>query len=37
LYDSYHNLGKNGVMDSLRDKFLALPTEPKSKNNKKGE
>lgn len=27
-YQIYHNLGKNGVMDSRREKFLKLPTEP---------
>lgn len=25
MYQVYHKLGANGVMDSLRDKFLALP------------
>lgn len=25
MYDQYHALGKNGVMTSLHDKFLALP------------
>lgn len=29
IYWSYHNLGRNGVMDDLRDKFLALPIEKK--------
>lgn len=24
----YHNMGKNGVMDDLHARFLALPTEP---------
>jgi uncharacterized membrane protein YgaE (UPF0421/DUF939 family) len=27
-YQIYHSLGKNGVMDERRKKFLALPTEP---------
>lgn len=27
-YQVYHSLGKNGVMDSRRAKFLKLPTEP---------
>ena len=27
-YRIYHALGKNGVMDSRRANFLALPTEP---------
>ena len=26
-YKQYHNLGGNGVMDDLREKFLDLPTE----------
>ena len=25
MYQTYHKLGANGVMDSLREKFLALP------------
>lgn len=28
LYEQYHNMGQNGVMDDIRDKFLALPTHP---------
>ena len=28
LYIAYHNLGKNGVMDNLREKFMQLPVEP---------
>ena len=24
----YHNLGENGVMDDLHERFLELPTEP---------
>lgn len=28
VYVQYHNLGANGVMDDLRDKFLALPADP---------
>ncbi len=27
-YQVYHSLGKNGVMDGRRSRFLALPTEP---------
>lgn len=27
MYDKYHNLGANGVMDSTYDRFLELPTE----------
>ena len=30
VYQQYHALGANGVMDDLRNKFLALPTEPPS-------
>ena len=28
LYWAYHNLGKNGVVDSLHDKVMNLPDEP---------
>ena len=28
MYQQYHTLGKNGVMDDVRVKFLALPSEP---------
>ena len=28
LYQAYHNLGKNGVMDAYKDKVLALPDVP---------
>ena len=28
VYIQYHNLGANGVMDDLRNKFLALPADP---------
>lgn len=34
MYVQYHNLGANGVIDDLRDKFLALPTEPSKKTKK---
>jgi hypothetical protein len=27
MYQQYHNLGKNGVMDDIRKKFLELPSE----------
>lgn len=27
-WKQYHNMGKNGVMDDLHARFLALPTEP---------
>lgn len=29
MWEQYHNLGKNGVMDDIHKKFLMLPTEPK--------
>lgn len=29
MWNQYHNLGVNGVMDDLHDKFMELPTEPK--------
>ena len=32
LYWAYHNLGRNGVMDSLHDKVMDLPTEPQENN-----
>ena len=28
VYTQYHSLGANGVMDDLRNKFLALPDRP---------
>ena len=31
MYQQYHTLGKNGVMDATREKLLALPTEPQKK------
>nr|DAU24245.1 MAG TPA: hypothetical protein [Caudoviricetes sp.] len=30
MYRSYHNLGENGVMDSIYIKFMALPEMPES-------
>lgn len=30
-WQQYHNLGVNGVMDDLHNKFLQLPTEPPRK------
>lgn len=30
MYQQYHSLGANGVMDDIRDKFLALPLEKES-------
>ena len=35
MYQQYHNLGKNGVMDDIRNKFLELPSCPQ--NEKTGE
>ena len=29
VYQQYHNLGANGVMDDIRKKFLALPDRQK--------
>ena len=34
LYDRYHNMGKNGVMDNVRAQFLELPTEKIKKTRK---
>lgn len=31
MYQAYHNLGANGVMDALRKQFLALPESKKKK------
>lgn len=28
MWDQYHNLGANGVLDSLKEKMLAMPTGP---------
>lgn len=28
VYQQYHKLGANGVMDDLRNRFLALPLDP---------
>lgn len=28
VYNAYHNLGLNGVMDDIKLKVMALPTEP---------
>lgn len=33
-YRIYHSLGKNGVMDSRRARFLALPTELEEKEDR---
>lgn len=34
VYQSYHNLGANGVMDDLREKFLGLPDKPPKEDSK---
>ena len=34
-YDSYHNLGKNGIMDSSRKRILELPERPPAKKSRK--
>lgn len=34
LYTAYHNLGRNGVMDNLREKFMQLPVEPPIKRKR---
>lgn len=31
VYNAYHNLGENGVMDNIKDKILTLPTTPTEK------
>ena len=28
MYQQYHNLGKNGVMDDIHTRFFELPSEP---------
>ena len=33
MYQAYHNLGANGVMDALRKQFLALPESKKKKED----
>ena len=35
MYQAYHSLGANGVMDSMRAEFLALPDERVIKNRRK--
>lgn len=36
MYQQYHGLGKNGVMDDIRERVFNLPTEPpKKKRGKK--
>lgn len=34
LYTAYHNLGRNGVMDNLREKFMQLPVDIPNKRVK---
>lgn len=34
VYQQYHNLGANGVMDDIRSKFLALPDRPAKEESK---
>lgn len=36
VYQQYHALGQNGVMDDLRNKFLLLPVQPPKPNNMNG-
>lgn len=31
MYQKYHSLGKNGVMDTIRDEIMTLPTSTKTK------
>lgn len=31
MYKHYHNLGQNGVMDNIKEKFLSLPTKEQLK------
>lgn len=35
IYLGYHNLGKNGVMDGIHERFMKLPDEPKEEKSKK--
>lgn len=35
-WQHYHNLGFNGVMNDLHDRFMMLPTEPPKEDNKNG-
>jgi len=37
LYDRYHSMGKNGIMDNVKDQFLNLPLNKKVVKNKKEE
>ena len=33
MYNAYHNLGKNGIMDDMHTKFLTLPQHDKGGEN----
>ena len=33
MYNAYHNLGKNGIMDDMHEKFLTLPQHDKGGEN----
>lgn len=35
MYQQYHNLGANGVMDDVRVKYLALPLQPSESEDTK--
>lgn len=35
IWLQYHNLGKNGVMDDIHNRFMELPTEKPEKENVK--
>lgn len=37
MYQSYHNLGVNGVMDDMYKKIMKLPTKQPKQYKKKGE
>ena len=34
MWKQYHNLGANGVMDDIRDKYRELPTEEEVRNER---
>lgn len=33
MYQAYHNLGANGIMDGLRKEFISLPIDPPQNEN----
>lgn len=33
MYQAYHNLGANGIMDGLRKEFISLPVDPPQNEN----